>query len=115
MYPMIHLKWHDASSPNSGWLEKDEFLDHCAIMEAYTCGYLVFEDETQYKVCQSYFPEDEQMSCGIAIPKIWVTSFVYLSVPPGEKTDNQPVQARELSQEPSILSDQPLSDEGKGC
>lgn len=88
MYPIAHIIWHDAGSPPSGWMDKDEFLEHCTIMQAETVGFIIAVDEQQIKVCQSFFPLDQQMGEGIAIPTRWITSLTYLTLPHGVKGEN---------------------------
>lgn len=83
MYPLVHIIWNDAASPSSGWMPSEVFKEQCGIMEAHTLGFLVAEDKTQYKVCQSYFPKEGDMSCGIAIPKKWVKQIKRLPDPSG--------------------------------
>lgn len=96
MYPIAHIIWHDAGSPPTGWMEKDDFLEHCTIMQAETVGFIIHVDDQQIKMCQSFFPIDDQMGEGIAIPTRWITSLTYLTLPPGTKGEDIN-QAREPS------------------
>ena len=85
MYPVVLVKWWDAASPDNGWLDHADFIQGCSIMEANSTGFLIYEDDRQIKLCQNFFKEDGQKSCGIAIPKQWIVEMVTLSGPDWDK------------------------------
>lgn len=77
IYPLVYIRWVDASSPHSSWMSEEDFINQCKPVYVNSVGYIIHETDDHIKLGQSYFDPttDEprpQVSCGVAIPKAWI-------------------------------------------
>ncbi len=62
----IYLEWKDAST-NSGWHSNGD----CKLMDCFTLGFLMWEDDEMIVVCATRSDEDGMISSN-TIPKRWI-------------------------------------------
>lgn len=85
-YPILVVRWRDATNYNTGWEEIEEI--ETGLAEIISCGHLVTEDAESITLFQSYCARAKQVTNDICIPKSCIVDQVVVPIMGGVVTGN---------------------------
>lgn len=74
----IYIEWKDAESQNE-WTSADDITDHLPLIK--TFGLFIKKTSNCYLVALNHDSENQNYSCIMKIPKMWVTTVRFVEIP----------------------------------